>query len=84
MRQGNCQPLATKSTPLSNVTNYCPYMVALGDTGFYNIDRYEYVKETYGLKEEFRWPAVGYLAVFCGGLQCLHALAVRFKSHINR
>lgn len=83
MREGNCRVLPTGTQPLPNVT-YCPYLLAQSTNGIQYIDRYEYVKETYGLKEEFRWPAVGYLAVFIGGLQCFHMLAVRFKSHINR
>lgn len=71
--------------PLSNITNYCPYMTAQSPAGgVVYIDRYDYVQETYGIKEDFRWPAVGYLVVFIGGLQLFHIYAVRFKSHVNR
>lgn len=83
VREGGCTALVKGTTPVAGQT-YCPYLNALGPTGSYYIDRYDYVKETYGLKEEFRWPAVGYLVVFIGGLQVFHILAVRFKMHINR
>jgi ABC-type multidrug transport system permease subunit len=62
----------------------CPTVTRITPTGPLVQSVADYIQEQYGVTYADRWPSVAYLVVFIAVLQALHALCVRFISHVKR